>query len=142
MKYSTKLSDSIHLIIFIYLNPNGGLSSTAIAKSIKTNPAYIRQIMSSLKKAGIINNTQGVAAPEITRELSKISFYDVYQAVEGDKPLLHLDTHTNPNCGVGVNIQFSIGKQYNKIHNTINQELKNLNLQDVLDDYNKKLLPK
>lgn len=85
MKYSAKLSDSIHLLIFIYLNPKGNLSSTAIAESVLTNPAYIRQLMSALKKAGIIHNTQGIAAPTITRPLSKITFFDVYQAIEGDK---------------------------------------------------------
>ena len=35
--------------------------------------------------------------------------YDIYRAVEGDKPLLHLDTDTNPDCGIGINIQFALG---------------------------------
>lgn len=140
MKYSAKLSDSIHLLLFIYLNPKDNLSSAAIAESIQTNPAYIRQLMSALKKAGLIHNTQGVAAPTITRDLSKITFYDVYQAIEGDKPLLHLDTHTNPNCGVGVNIQFTVGEFYDEIQETVNQKMMQLTMKDVLDRYMQKTL--
>ena len=45
MKYSTKLSDTIHILIFIALGDDEQLSSTKIAESIKTNPAYVRQLM-------------------------------------------------------------------------------------------------
>ena len=51
MKYSTKLSDAVHVLCFISINPSQDLSSAAIAKSIHTNPGYVRQIMMSLKKA-------------------------------------------------------------------------------------------
>lgn len=95
MKYSTRLSDSIHLLIFIHLNPKENLSSSAIAESIKTNPAYIRKLMSSLQKANLIQSKQGIANPILTLDLSEITFLDIYQAVEGDTPFLHLDTHTN-----------------------------------------------
>ncbi|NCB92086.1 MAG: Rrf2 family transcriptional regulator [Clostridia bacterium] len=141
MKYSAKLSDSIHLLLFIHLNPKGNLSSSSIAESIKTNPAYIRQLMSALKKAELITNKQGVAAPSITRDLSDITFYDVYHAIEGDKPLLHLDTNTNPHCGVGMNIQFAIGDFYTEIQDTAEQKMKQLTMKDVLDRYLSKINP-
>ena len=32
MKYSTKLSDAVHILAFIVLNPNGSLTSDSIAK--------------------------------------------------------------------------------------------------------------
>lgn len=126
-------------MLFIYLNPKDDLSSSAIAESIQTNPAYIRQLMSALKKAGLLHNTQGVAAPSITKDLTDISFYDVYQAIEGDKPLLHLDTHTNPSCGVGVNIQFTIGDFYDEIQEAANEKMRALTMQDVLDRYQTRL---
>ena len=45
----------------------------------------------------------------------QIRLLDIYKAVEGDKPLLHLDTHTNPDCGTGINIQLSLQGFYNEI---------------------------
>ena len=38
MKYSTKVSDAVHILAFIQLNPTGSLSSSSIAESIRTNP--------------------------------------------------------------------------------------------------------
>ena len=37
------------------------LTSAQIAKSVKTNPAYIRQLMSALKKGGLISSDRGQA---------------------------------------------------------------------------------
>ena len=45
MKYSTKLSDTIHLLVFLYLAEGDRITSAKIAESVKTNPAYIRQLM-------------------------------------------------------------------------------------------------
>ena len=89
MKYSTKLSDTIHILIFIALGDDEQLSSTKIAESIKTNPAYVRQLMATLKNAGIVVNTQGHANAALAKSADKINMYDIYRAVEGDKPLLH-----------------------------------------------------
>ena len=120
MKYSTKLSDTIHILIFIALGDDEQLSSTKIAESIKTNPAYVRQLMATLKNAGIVVNTQGHANAALAKSADKINMYDIYRAVEGDKPLLHLDTDTNPDCGIGINIQFAIGDFYHEIQNMAN----------------------
>ncbi len=63
MKYSTRLSDAVHIASFIRLNPTQDLSSGAIAHSIRTNPSYVRRLMSALKRAGLLHGTRGQAAP-------------------------------------------------------------------------------
>ena len=110
MKYSTKLSDTIHLLVFLYLAEGDRITSAKIAESVKTNPAYIRQLMSALKKGGLITSDRGQANAALTRTVDRITMLDIYRAVEGEKPLLHLDIHTNPECGVGVNIQLAIAE--------------------------------
>lgn len=135
MKYSTKLSDTIHILIFIALGDDEQLSSTKIAESIKTNPAYVRQLMATLKNAGIVVNTQGHANAALAKSADKINMYDIYRAVESDKPLLHLDTDTNPDCGIGINIQFAIGDFYHEIQNMVDEKMKSITLQDIIDRY-------
>lgn len=44
MKYSTRVSGAVH--IMIALNPTGSLTSTKMAESIQTNPGCIRQLIS------------------------------------------------------------------------------------------------
>ena len=55
---------------------------------------------------------------------NRLHCWDIYKAVEGEKPLLHLDTHTNPDCGVGINIQLSLQEFYNEIQKTAEEKMK------------------
>lgn len=135
MKYPTRVSDAAHILIFIHLNPRQDLSSGAIAYSIRTNPSYVRQLMSALKKAGLLNGVRGQAAPSLAREPAAITLLDIYRAVEGDKPLLHLDTHTNPECGVGVNIQLALRDCYAEIQRCAEQRMAEITVADILEAY-------
>lgn len=137
MKYSVKLSDTIHLLVFAHVFGSEALSSSKIAESIKTNPAYVRQLMSALKKAEIISNSQGLANISLCREPKEITLLDIYRAVEGDKPLLHFDADTNPECGVGITIQFAIADIYKEIQDEIDAKMRSMTLQDVIDRYNR-----
>lgn len=139
MKHSTKLSDAVHILLFIYLNPVNDLSSNAIAQSICTHPSYVRQIMSKLRKAKIIDSSQGLAKPMITESLDKISLCKVYSAVENKKSFLYLDTKINPDCIVGVNIMLALSDYYNLVQESAETKMKNITLQNILDTYYQKL---
>lgn len=139
MKYSTKLSDAVHIMAFISLNPVENLSSEKIAYSIKTNPSYVRQIMSLLRKSNLITSIKGHPKPTLTKEPKNITLLDIYKSVESEKPLLHLDTHTNPECGVGVQIQLSLQDYFNKIQECAEKQMQKITLQDILNKYHEKL---
>ena len=139
MKYSTKLSDTIHLLVFLYLADGDRMTSARIAESVKTNPAYIRQLMSALKKGGLIASDRGPANPTLIREADQITMLDIYRAVEGEKPLLHLDIHTNPECGVGVNIQLSIGDFYREVQDAAEKKMQEITLKDIIERYYEKV---
>ena len=139
MKYSTKLSDAVHILAFIALHPNDNLTSDKIAESILTNPVCVRQLMSALRKCGLLISVTGHPRPALTREPSDITLLDVYHAAEGGKPLLHLDTHTNPECGVGVNIQLALQDFYQDIQQAAENRMREITLQDILDRYYIKL---
>lgn len=138
MKYSTKLSDTLHILAFIALFSDG-VTSAQIADSVRTHPSFVRQIISQLRKAGLVLSSRGKACTCLARPPEQISMYDVYRAVEGDKPLLHLDIHTNPECGVGVNIQYAIGGYYDLVQQAAFREMQQITLADILNSYHKRL---
>ena len=138
MKYSTKLSDTIHLLVFLYLAEGDRITSAKIAESVKTNPAYIRQLMSALKKGGLITSDRGQANAALTRNVDRITMLDIYRAVEGEKPLLHLDIHTNPGCRVGGNIQLAIGDFYREVQDAAEQKMRKITLKDIIERYYEK----
>lgn len=139
MKYSTKLSDAVHIMAFIEINQDFDLSSTAIATSIQTNPAFVRQIMMKLRKAGLMSSVTGHAKPSLAKPAEQITLLEIYKAVEGDKPLLHLDTHTNPECGVGVNIQLALLDYYQEIQKMAEERMNQISLQDIIKSYSQKV---
>lgn len=139
MKYSTKLSDALHVLAFLNLGAGQRLTSARIAESVKTNPSYIRQLLAALKRAGLVDSTQGQANPSLTRAPASITVQEVYRAVEGDKPLLHWDVNTNPACGVGVYVQQSIADFYSEIQIAAEEKMQVITLQDILDQYRQKL---
>lgn len=135
MKYSTRLSDAVHILVFIHQSSSSTVSSSEIAVSIQTNPSYVRQIMAQLKASGLISSSRGQATPELGKVPEKTSLLEIYKAVEKEKPLLHLDTHTNPECGVGVNIQLALADYYRQIQNDVENSMRNITLQDIINSY-------
>lgn len=59
MKVSTKLGDALHVLAYLRLAEGQRLTSARIAESVKTNPAYIRQLPAALKRAGLVDSAQG-----------------------------------------------------------------------------------
>lgn len=121
-------------MILIAINQEKSLSSASIAESIHTNPGFIRQLMLKLKKVGLMTSVAGHARPSLSKP-ADYTLLDIYKAVEGEKPLLHLDTHTNPDCGVGINIQLSLQGFYDEIQKTVEGKMNRITLQNIINTY-------
>ena len=139
MKYPTKLSDAVHILAFIALPPNCSLTSEKIAESVQTNAGYVRQLMSALRRGGLLLSVKGHPRPSLAKTPGQITLLDVYRAVEGGKPLLHQDTHTNPACGVGMNIQLVLRDCYDLVQQQAEEAMRSITLQEILDRYTEKL---
>ena len=66
MKYPTKLSDAAHILAFIALHPECDLTSGKLAESVQTNPAYVRQLMSAMRKGGLLLSVKGLSLIHIS----------------------------------------------------------------------------
>lgn len=146
MKYSSKLSDAVHILAFIELLHDRlracmppKLTSGEIARSIHTNASFVRQLMMQLKKAGLLASERGAANPRLGRPAEEISLFDIYRAVEGDKPLLHLDENVNEMCIVGVHIQLALQESFDAIQQAAEREMRSISLAKVIEDYHKRL---
>ena len=127
------------MLVFIATNPKNDLTSDAIATSLASNPSSVRKMMGKLKRAGLISSVTGHAKTQLTRKPRDITMLDVYRAVEGDKPLLHLDTHTNPACGLGVTVQLVIGKRFEEVQQAAEQAMCRVTLEQIIEQYEKRI---
>lgn len=135
MKYSTRLSDAMHILVMIDLYGGDRLSSDRIAKSVVMNPSSVRQFMCALRNAGIVESVKGHPMVSLARPAPEITMLDVYRAVEGGKPLLHLDTNTNQACGVGINIPIVLQDYYRQVQDAAEEAMSRITLQDVVDSF-------
>jgi DNA-binding IscR family transcriptional regulator len=136
MRYSTKVSDATHILIYVHVYAGYDLSSTAIAQSVKTNPAVIRRLMTDLTAAGLLRTVKGKADPQLARPLEDITLLDVYRAVE-QVPLLHVDEETSLQCFVGSNIQAALGASFNQIQTAAEEQMAQITVQSILDSFEK-----
>lgn len=134
MRYSYKLSDAVHILCYLEIYKGHNLSSKTIAKSIESNPSIVRQFMSDLRKAGLIDTRKGTADPSLAKKPADISLLQIYQAINMDHDLLHVDPKTNPNTIVGRNIQNTLNHFYNEIQLMTFTKMSEISLQDIIQD--------
>ena len=62
----------------------------------------------------------------MTRAPQDITLHDIYKAVEGEKPLLHLNKDINAECQVGTKIQMALQDAYDEVQNAAEAKMKNI----------------
>lgn len=136
MQISTKFTIAIHVLAAVdFFGKDRKVTSGFLAASIGSNPVIIRNIMSDLQDAGIIATRRGPGGIEIVKPLDRITFYDVYEAVEKNKDhLFNFHDNPNPACPVGRNIHDALDGRLADAQNNFENDLKRYNMADVLND--------
>ena len=136
MQISSRFTIGLHILTAIDTFQNEyKVTSDFLAGSIRTNPVVVRKILGQLKKAGLIESSQGVAGITIPKPLDQITFYDVYTAVEpveeGD--LFRFHDSPNPDCPVGRNIHRLLDGKLREIQNAMEEKMRRYTLADLHD---------
>lgn len=138
MHLSTKYSIAVHCLIFIYeYGKDKKVTSELLALSTGSNPVTIRNIISSLKKEGIISVKFGTGGAAINCPLKEISLYRIYSAVEPDflSKLIRVHPAPSPFCPVGRNIHKVLDASYEKIRGDLCRSLQSVTLDDIVNKY-------
>ncbi|MCP4311214.1 MAG: Rrf2 family transcriptional regulator [Bacteroidetes bacterium] len=91
MKFNTKTRYGVRVVLELALNEekNGGTFQKEIAESQDVSVKYLDQLISSLKKAGLVSNVAGKKSGYVLlRPAREITIYDVYTAFEDDLALI------------------------------------------------------
>jgi Rrf2 family protein len=122
-----------HILTLLAQTPDGPLTSEYIARSVNTNPVFIRRILGLLNKAGLVNSQPGVGGGwRLRRVPETITLLDIYRAVdEGHLLSLH-HRSPNPDCLVGRNIQGSLEVIFEQAERALEQVLATRTIAHVL----------
>ncbi len=134
MQISSRFTVALHIFTCVDMfKDEHKVTSDFLAASINTNPVIIRKILIQLKKAGLITVARGTGGIEMTRELSYITFYDVYQAIEPleDGNLFRFHENPSTKCPVGRNIHALLDDKLKSIQNAMEEEMKKYTIKDL-----------
>lgn len=136
MQISSRFTMAIHMFACIDTFSDQKMTSDFMAVSIGTNPVIVRKILQQLKAAGLIEVARGTGGVTITRPLNKITFLDVYKAVEcaPDEELFHFHENPNQKCPVGKNIHHVLDKRLLEVQKAMEEKLSEMTLADVKKD--------
>lgn len=141
MQITSRFTIAIHSIALIECNKDMKVTSNIIAGSTNVNPVIVRGVLSQLKEAGIVNIRQGASGITLAKPLDTITFYDIYKAVDSvkDEGLFHFHEHPNPDCPVGRNIHAATDSRLSQIQTSMENEMKQIKLSDVIEDVQKEI---
>lgn len=96
--------------------------------------------MGMLKKAGLVEVHPGIAGAKLTKKMSEITLLDIYKAVNvvQDNELFGIHENPNPDCPVGMHIQYTIEPIFSAAQLAMEKVLGNVTLEDVVKDIGNK----
>lgn len=138
MQISIKCSVAVHCLIFIHEAKGiAKVTSNLLAESTGSNPVVIRNILSALKKAGIITVPRGTGGAELCADPAQITIYQIYSALEPDGVTSIIGIHACDGrpCPVAQNIRKVLESPYHKIEDAVKSAMEEITLQSMIDDF-------
>lgn len=95
----TKFAVAIHSMIFISESEKA-MTSDTLAGTLNTNPSYVRRILASLVKAGMISSASKTKGCALLKDPEDISLTEIYNAVKPGVSKLNMNLSQNPDTGI------------------------------------------
>ena len=138
MHISNKCSIAVHCLIFIneYSGDNK-VTSELLALSTGCNPVTIRNIISAMKKDGIIDVKFGKGGATLAVPIQDISLYRICVAVDPKAIDKMISVHPAPSpfCPVGRNIGDVLDRTYDTLKENLISSMKSITMERIVNDY-------
>ncbi len=138
MHVSTKCSVAIHCLVFICEYGDATkVTSELLSMSTGTNSVTIRNILSALRKDGILSIKFGTGGAKLNCPLGEITLYRICRAIEPDfiDKLIGIHALPSPFCPVGRNIRGVLDRSYQRVREDLCRSLQSITMEDVVADY-------
>lgn len=138
MYISAKCSVAVHCLLFIAeYGESNKVTSELLSRSTGINPVTIRNILSALKKDGIISVRPGTGGAALDCPSGDISLYRICQAIEPDFRSKLFGVHPAPSrlCPIGQNIHQVLDASFQKVTEEFSNSLRSITLADMIAEY-------
>ena len=138
MHISNKCSIAVHCLIFIYeYGEDKKVTSELLSLSTGCNPVTIRNIVSAMKKDGIIDVKFGTGGTKLAVPIQDISLYRICAAVDPKAIDKMIGVHSIPSpfCPIGRNIGSVLDRTYDTIKEDVISSMKSITMVRIVNDY-------
>ena len=136
MLSNTHFSMAIHVLVALAYNDGRVVSSDDLARTVGTNPSFLRGLIGELREAGLVETRLGKGGGALlARRPAKIRLDEVYRATE-DRPAVttHVCDGRSP-CPVARNMEELLGGISARLEQVVVVELKKITLAGLLKKY-------
>ena len=138
MHISNKCSIAVHCLLFIYeYGEEKKVTSELLSLSTGCNPVTIRNIVSAMKKDGIIDVKFGTGGATLAVPIQDISLYRICAAVDPKAIDKMISVHSSPSpfCPIGRNIGAVLDRTYDTLKDDLISSMKSITMERILNYY-------
>lgn len=139
----TRFAASVHIMTALANQPNELLSSEGLSMGLKTNPAFVRKLISRLVEGGLIQSFRGKGGGiKLAKDASEISLKDIYLASTENKPLVCTSNKKEKSCMISCAMGDIMGEVVGGMENASMNYLSDIQLSELVNKIKKKIAKK
>jgi Rrf2 family protein len=136
MLSNTHFSIAVHVLSALAYNGDKRVGSEDLARTVGTNPSFLRGLIGQLKEAGLVETQLGKGGGStLARSASKITLRDVYKATESQPAL---KTHTcdgKSPCPVARGMDEVLTTVNDRLEKALETELNRMTVADLVESH-------
>jgi len=127
------LSTSIHILCVLGVLKNEFVSSAHLAKSLQTNPGFVRRMLLKLSENGLIVTTKGIGGgSKLARPANQITLDEIYTAVSQGPIFGTFEKEPYQPCSISRSMGGILKDVYADIDYDLQKSLKKIKLSEII----------
>jgi len=136
MLSNTHFSMAVHVLSALAYNEGQVVGSEDLARTVGTNPSFLRGLIGQLKEAGLVETHLGKGGgASLARAASKITLHDVYRATESQPAIKTHSCDGKSKCPVARGMEQLLENVNDRIETVVETELKQMTVADLLSSF-------
>ena len=136
MQSNTHFSIAVHVLSALAYADGELMGSELLAKSVGTNPSFLRGLIGQLREAGLVETQMGKGGgTRLAREPAKISLRDIYRAIVTRPALKTHGCSDTAKCRVQAKMNQLLSDLNQRVEKAVESELERTTLADLLTRY-------
>ena len=136
MLSNTHFSMAVHVLSALAYNDGSVVGSEDLARTVGTNPSFLRGLIGQLKEAGLVETHLGKGGGAmLARSAAKITLRDVYRATESQPALKTHACDGKSQCPVARGMDELLANVNERLEKVLESELKRMTVADLVSDF-------